>query len=222
MFVVIVGGGKVGASLAEILKGMGYEFSIVESKRHQFEHLQMDFGPLAFYGDGTELYILEKAGVPRADMVIAVTGDDEDNIVVGQVAREKWGVRKIIARVNNPGNQEIFDMLGIQQTVSATSSIVSLIEHEVPEHESICLLDLKNEGLAILDVEMSEKSAMLGQQASTVEMPKGSRIIAVLSDTGCYLMGKDEGMEPTLEAGDRVLVILASDAREAVHKAFLG
>ena len=109
--------------------------------------------------------MLERAGIARPpDIVVAVTGDDEDNIVICQLARERYGVEKVIARVNDPRNQEHFDLLGISPTVCATATIMALIEHEVPEHELVHLLELRKENLEIVEVQI-DKSSPCGRQA---------------------------------------------------------
>src|ERR671930_1584493 len=131
MFLVVVGGGKVGVSVARTLLALNHEVAIVEQDRARFERLEGEFQHRAIYGDGTELFVLERAGIRRPpDIVVAVTGDDEDNIVICQMAREHYGVEKVIARVNDPRNQEHFDLLGIMPTVSATANVLAMIEHE--------------------------------------------------------------------------------------------
>ena len=121
---------------------MGHEVTLLENDRARYALLEEEFEHVVQLGDATELYVLERCGVARADLVVAVTGDDEDNIIVCQVAKEKYGVAKVIARVNDPRNQQAFDILGISLTVSATATIMALIEHELPQHELVTLLDL--------------------------------------------------------------------------------
>src|ERR671938_200758 len=136
MYVLIAGGGKVGANLTRVLLRQGNEVTLIEQRRDRYEVLEEEFEHNVHHGDATELFVLERAGIARPpDIVLAVTGDDEDNIIVSQVAREKYGVPKVIARVNDPRNQAHFDLLGISPTVSATQVVMALIEHEVPEHE---------------------------------------------------------------------------------------
>ncbi len=120
MYVLIAGGGKVGSNLAVALLQVGHEVTLVDNDRERYSLLEEKFEHVIRFGDATELFVLERAGVERADLVIAVTGDDEDNIIVCQVAKEKYGVPKVIARVNDPRNQPHFDMVGITMTVSAT------------------------------------------------------------------------------------------------------
>ena len=125
MYLLIAGGGKVGSNLARGLTRAGYEVTLIEQRPSRFEALEAEFEHQVQLGDATELFVLERAGIKRPpDVVVAVTGDDEDNIVICQLARERYGVEKTIARVNDPRNQPYFDLLGISPTVSATASIM--------------------------------------------------------------------------------------------------
>src|SRR5262245_49307441 len=135
MYVLIAGGGKVGSNLARTLIRAGHEVTLIEQRPPRFSMLESEFEHQVHKGDATEIYVLERAGIRRPpDIVVAATGDDEDNIIICQLAREQYGVESVIARVNDPRNQAYFDLLGITPTVSATRSIMALIEHEVPEH----------------------------------------------------------------------------------------
>src|SRR3954451_11375950 len=132
MYCLIAGGGKVGSKLARKLIRAGHEVTLIEQRSVRFDQLEAELEHQVHKGDATELYVLEQAGIRRPpDIVVAVTGDDEDNIIICKLARERYGVTKVIARVNHPRNQSYFDLLGISPTVSATASIMALIEHEV-------------------------------------------------------------------------------------------
>ena len=121
MYVLIAGGGKVGANLARSLLRAGHEVTLIEQRPYRFDKLEAEFEHQVIRGDATELFVLERAGIKRPpDLLVAATGDDEDNIVICQLAREKYGVEKVIARINDPRNQPYFDLLGISPTVSAT------------------------------------------------------------------------------------------------------
>ena len=148
--------------------------------------------------------MLDRAGVGRADLVIAVTGDDEDNIIVCQVAKEKYGVPKVIARVNDPRNQQHFDMIGITLTVSATATILALIEHELPQHELVTLIDLRRENLEIVEFAISERSPAAGQLVRDLNLPDRSRLISVSRAGRSEIAVGDT----TLEPGDLVMAIL--------------
>src|SRR6266702_2953499 len=150
MYVIVAGGGKVGANVARSLMRLGHEVTLIEQRRDRFERLEDEFEHQVHRGDATELYVLERAGIARPpDIVLALTGDDEDNMVICQLAQERYGVPKVIARVNDPRNQAHFDLLGISPTICATSAVMALVEHEVPEHELIHLLELRKENLEI-------------------------------------------------------------------------
>src|SRR2546423_3032059 len=158
MYVVVVGAGKVGWNLARELIDKGNELTLVESDRQRYATVEEELEHAVQFGDGSELWVLERAGIERADMVIAVTGDDEDNILICQVAREKYGVERVIARCNNPRNLQHFELLGVKPAVSATDLILRLIEHEVPRYGLLHLLDLPQERLGIIEVGGGEGS----------------------------------------------------------------
>src|SRR2546427_12479621 len=151
MYALIAGGGKVGENLTRSLLRLGHEITLVEQRGDRFERLEDEFEHQVQRGDATEIFVLERAGITRPpDIVLALTGDDEDNMVIAQIAKEKYGVPKVIARVNDPRNQAHFDLLGISPTICATSSILGLVEHEVPEHDLVHLLELRKEDLEIV------------------------------------------------------------------------
>src|SRR5438105_10471409 len=165
MYVLVAGGGKVGANVARTLLRLGHEVTLIEQRRERFEALEDEFEHQVLAGDATEIYVLERAGIGRPpDLVLALTGDDEDNMVICQIAKEKYGVHKVIARVNDPRNQAHFDLMGISPTICATSSIMALVEHEVPEHELIHLLELRKENLEIVEVQIDRDSPSPGKR----------------------------------------------------------
>ena len=170
MFILVAGGGKVGSNLARALRRMSHEVTIIEQRRERFVQLEDEFEHAAILGDATEIFVLERAGIARPpDLVVAVTGDDEDNMVICQMARERYGAEKVIARVNDPRNEPHFDLLGISPTVSATQTIMALIEHEVPEHELIHLLELRKENLEIVEVQIDKSSPSAGKRVSGLD-----------------------------------------------------
>src|SRR5213079_2278869 len=204
MYIVVVGAGKVGWNLARELIGKGNEVTVIESDPSRFAMVEEELEHAVHYGDGSELWVLERAGVARADMVIAVTGDDEDNILICQMAKEKYGVQRIVARVNNPRNLQHFRLLDIQPAVSATDLILRLIEHEVPEYGLVQLLALEEEHLEIIEVEVGAGSPAAGSRVQDVPLPDGSLIISVLRE-GTGFVPKAESM---IEPGDQVMLIL--------------
>src|SRR3982075_1201658 len=130
----------------------GHEVTLLENDRRRYLVVEQELEHAVQYGDATELWVLERAGIQRADLAIAVTGDDEDNILICQVAKQKYLCERIVARVNNPRNLQHFKLLGIQPVVSATDLILRLIEHEVPRYGLVHLLALEEERLQTLRV----------------------------------------------------------------------
>jgi trk system potassium uptake protein len=218
MYIVIAGGGKVGANLTRSVLDLGHEVTLVEQRRERFELLEEEFEHHVQLGDATELYVLERAGIARPpDLVVAVTGDDEDNMIICQMARERYGVGNVIARVNDPRNQEHFDLLEISPTVSATSIILAMIEHEVPEHGLIHLLELRKENLEIVEVQLEADSPCIGKEISGIKLPSGSRLITVMR--GGRAQMADGGTQ--LEAGDQVLAVLEPGKEDELRSVLL-
>ena len=218
MYIVIAGGGKVGANLTRSVLDLGHEVTLIEQRRDRFETLEEEFEHRAQLGDATELFVLERAGLARPpDLVVAVTGDDEDNIIICQIAKEKYGVEKVIARVNDPRNQPHFDLLGITPTVSATSIILAMIEHEVPEHGLIHLLELRKENLEIVEVQLDADSPCVGKPVSGITLPAGSRLITVMREGQAQMA--DGATE--LKAGDQVLAVLEAGKEEELRRVLL-
>jgi trk system potassium uptake protein TrkA len=218
MYVIVAGGGKVGANLTRSLIGMGHEVTLIEQQRGRYERLDEELEHRVQLGDATEIHVLERAGIGRPpEIVIAATGDDEDNIIICQLALEKYAVPKVVARVNDPRNQPHFDLLGIGPTVCATSSLLALVEHEVPEHGLVHLLELRKENLEIVEVQIEARSPCLGKALSGLQLPEGSQLIAVVRNGETYL--GDRSLE--LQPGDQVLAVLRSGTEEELRHALL-
>ena len=218
MYAVVAGGGKVGANVARSLMRLGHEVTLIEQRRDRFERLEEEFEHQVQRGDATELHVLEQAGLARPpDLVLALTGDDEDNLVIAQIAKEKYGVEKVISRVNDPRNQAHFDLLGIAPTVCATSSIMALVEHEVPEHDLIHLLELRQENLEIVEVQIDRDSPSAGKHIEALDLPAGARLISVMRAGHAEIaVGSTQ-----LEAGDQVLAILEPGKEDELRRVLL-
>jgi trk system potassium uptake protein len=216
MYVIVVGAGKVGLNLARELIDKGNELTIVENSARRYATVEEELEHRAQYGDGSELWVLERAGIERADMVIAVTGDDEDNILICQVAREKYGVERVIARCNNPRNLQHFELLGVKPAVSATDLILRLIEHEVPRYGLLHLLDLPQERLEIIEVEVSAGSPADGTLVRDLGIPEGSLVISILRDGSGFVPLADS----EVKAGDEVLLVLDTGLEDKVTERF--
>lgn len=216
MYVIVTGAGKVGVNLTRELIDQGHEVTLIESRRERYLQVEQLLEHNVLYGDASELWVLERAGIERAEMVIAVTGDDEDNILICQVAREKYGIERIIARVNNPSNRPHFDLLGIKPVVSATELILRLLEHEVPHHNLVHLLDLEEEEIEIIEIRLTSDSPVVGRPVGELDTPDNSLVIAIIRG--------GRGMVPNastvLEEGDDILLVLDPEREEELKQLF--
>ena len=219
MYAVIAGGGKVGSNVTRSLLEMGHEVTLIEQRQDRFLNLEEEFGPVVLRGDATEISVLERAGIARPpELLLAVTGDDEDNLIISQIGKEGYGVRNAIARVNDPRNQRHFDLLGIAQTVCATTSILGLVEHEVPAHGLVPLLELRKEGLVVAEVQVEGGSPAAGKRVGGIGLPAGSRLISV------FRQGRTELVEgaTVVRPGDQLLAVVPEGAVADFRKALLG
>ena len=219
MYAIVAGGGKVGASITRSLLRMGHEVTLVEQRRDRFEQLEAEFGPAALAGDATEIHILERAGIARPpELVLAVTGDDEDNIVIAQIAQDGYRVPKAIARVNDPRNQAHFDLLGVTQTVCATSGLLGLVEHEVPEHGMVRLLELRREGLEVVEVQVPADAPAAGKRVAALALPEDARLVSVTRNGIAELIGDGTVIRP----GDQVVAVLKPGVEDRLRRALVG
>ena len=216
MYVVICGGGKVGWNLARELIEKRNEVTLIEQDRRRYLIIEEELEHAVQYGDSTELWILERAGIQRADLVIAVTGDDEDNILICQIAKEKYLCERTISRVNNPRNLQHFELLGIQPAVSATDLILRLIEHEVPQYGLVHLLDLPAERLEIIEIEVTPGAPAASKRVDEISIPDGSLIISVLRGGEGFVPKQDTVIEP----GDEVLLVLDPGLEASITEQF--
>jgi trk system potassium uptake protein len=204
MYIIIAGAGKVGWNLARELLDAGHEITVIESNRDRYLQVEEELEHNIQHGDASELWVLERAGILRADMIVAVTGDDEDNLLISQVAKEKYLVEHLVARVNNPRNLEHFELLGIRPAVSATDLILRLIEHDVPHHGLVHLLQFRQEQLEIIELEVAEDAPAAGKSIGELELPDGCLVVSVLRGGTGFVPKADTVVQP----GDEVLVVL--------------
>jgi trk system potassium uptake protein TrkA len=219
MFVIVVGGGKVGYYLSKSLMEEGHEVLIIEKENRKCQIISGELGVNVLEGDGSEVAFLEQAGAARADVVIAVTGEDEDNLVVCQVARHKFHVPRTIARLNNPKNEKVFRQLGIDVTVSSTELILAQIEQVLPASSLVHLLSLRNLGVNIVEVEIPQDSPALGRPVRELGIPEDCIISLVVRDNKETIIPFGQTM---LEPGDQVIAITSEASKEALRKILIG
>ncbi len=216
MYIIVVGGGKVGYYLARELVEEQHEVLLIEQDATKCARISEELGDIVMQGDGCEASTLERAGASRCDMIIAITGDDEDNLVVCQVARHRFQVPRTVARVNNPKNQIIFKKLGIDTTVSATSVILAHIEQELPTHPLIPLLMLKGGGLEIVEVKVPADSFVVGKRIGDVLLPHQSLISLIVDSEGHPRIPTSDTV---IHAGDEVVAVTMLESESVLRAA---
>ncbi len=219
MYIVIVGGGRVGYYLARALLAEGHEALVIESESRVCQGITDELGSVCLRGDGCEVATLIEAGTERADMLIAVTGDDEDNLVACQVAKHKFKVPRTIARIKNPRHERLFKKLGIDVTVSATNIILENIETEVPTHPLTHLLTLADKGLEIVDVKIPVGSSTIGALVHTIALPPGSVLLLVIRRGGKPFV---PDVDSVIQAGDQIIAVTPSASEESLRIALRG
>jgi len=219
VYIIVVGGGKIGYFLARQLLEDQHEVLIVEENAEKAAQIAEDLGEIVMIGDGCEASTMERAGMGRADMAIALTGDDEDNLVVCQVAKHKFNVPHTIARINNPKNERIFKMLGIDATISSTGVILGHIEQELPSHPMIPLMTLKGGGLEIVEVKIPPDALVVGKPVRGILLPQKSLITLIIGSDGQARLPSPDTM---IQAGDEVVAVTMLESEDALRSALTG
>ena len=218
MFVLVVGGGKVGYYLAKELVESGHEVALMEKDRTRATQIADDIGSIVIPHDGCEGKYLGEAGCNRADIVAAVTGDDEDNLVICQMAKHHFDVRRTIARVNNPMNEDLFRHLGVDEIISPTRMILGSIEQDIPVHELLHLAALGEGELEIIEAHLQEGSPAIGRAAGDLSMPEGCSLFAVIRNGVATPLRPDT----TLRVGDKVIAIGRADCEPRLREQLIG
>ncbi len=218
MQILIAGGGKIGAYLADTFAKRGHTVSLIEKKENIARSLAENLdNVLVVAGDACEPEILEEAGVQKAQVLVAVTGDDEDNLIICQVAKETFGTVRTISRVNNPKNEETFIKLGLD-AVSSTSVISKLIEEEATVGDIITLLTLKKGQITIVEVTITPASPMVNLYIKEINLPDES-IIATILRLGKTIFPKGHIQ---LLSGDEVVILTIPQKENEIKNLFLG
>ncbi len=216
MYIIIGGGGEVGYYLTKGLLGQGHEVLLLEKGAARYQSLNDELGPAVVRGDACEARTMEEVGASRADVVIAVTGDDEDNLVICQMAKKRYNVGRTIARLNNPKHTEIFEKLGIDITVSPTKAILSQIEAELPSSRFVALMTLKNAGLEIIEMRIPEESPVVGRMLRDINLPRSCNLALIIRDK--------QFITPTAEtqinAHDDVFALVNREGEEELRNVF--
>jgi trk system potassium uptake protein TrkA len=219
MYIIVIGGGKVGYYLAKALLDEGHEILVVEKDAARTEFICGELGSVCLRGDGCEVATLTEVGTGRAEMFIAVTGDDEDNLVACQVAKHKFNVPLTIARISNPKNETIFKKLGIDITVSSTNIILESIAEAVPTHPLTHLLDIGDKGLEIVEIKIPPEATTIGKKVKELSLPAGSVLSLIIRK-------RQKPHVPTantvLQAEDQVIAVTTPETEEDLRTALRG
>jgi trk system potassium uptake protein TrkA len=203
MYIIIVGAGKVGYFLAKRLCQNKHGVSIVEKDKTTCDEMAKELEVLVIRGDGCDPQILEQAGAARADVVAAVTGDDEDNLIICQLAKELFHVQRTVGRVNNPQNEQTFSELGVDIPMNSTEVIAKIIEEEVSFSDFVSLLSFKRGKLAIVRVDLPKDSPVIDKQVKDVQWPENSVLLSVVRKDDVVIPRGDT----VLRAGDDVIAL---------------
>ncbi len=203
MYILIVGAGKVGYFLAKrLLKGK-HTVSLVDKDRLVCEEAAKELEALVVNGDGCDPKILEEAGIQRADVLAAVTGDDEDNLIICQLAKEKFNLQRTVGRVNNPDNEHTFSELGIDVPVDSTKIIAKIIEEEVSFSDFVNLMSFKRGKLAIVRVDLPEDSPVINKEVKDITMPLDAVLVSIVRGEEVILPKGNTVLKP----GDDVIAL---------------
>ena len=218
MYIVVVGGGKVGYYLARELLEAGHELVILEKNPERARQIADELGSIVLNRDGSEGKHLAEAGASRASIVAAVTGDDEDNLVVCQMAKHHFDVPRTIARVNNPKNEDLFRHLGVDEIISPTRMALGSIEQDIPVHELLHLAQLKGGEFSLLEAQITDDSPAVGRHPADLTLPEGCSIFLLLRGNTVMPARGDT----ILEAGDKVLAVSRTEDEANLRRELIG
>ena len=219
MYIIVIGGGRIGYYLIKALLAEGHETLLVEKNASFCQRINDEMGSICFNGDGCEAATLAEIGTGRADMFVAVTGDDEDNLVACQLAKYKFNVPRTIARIRNPRNETLFKKLGVDVTVSSTNIILEAIEKEVPTHPLTHLLEIEDKGLEIVDIKIPPESPTVGKSVKELKLPSDSILSLIIR----------KGRKPVVPVGstviqaeDEIIAVTPPKSEDALRTALRG
>lgn len=216
MYIIIGGGGDVGYYVTRNLLDLGHEVLLLEKENERYLTLSEELGQSVFKGDACETQTMEDAGARRADAVIAVTGEDDDNLVICQIAKKRFNVKRTIARLNNPKHEELFQKLGIDMTVSPTRSILSLIASELPGSRFVQLMTLKRAGLEILEMHIPPLSPVINKTLGQIHLPRRCTLALIIRGDESIVPNSDT----VLREGDEVYALVTREGEAELRITF--
>ena len=219
LYIVIVGGGNIGFYLSKALLNQGHEVLIIEREVRKCERLEDELGSCCMRGDGCETAVLTEAGLNRADVLIATTSQDEDNLVSCQVAKHRFKVPRTIALVNNPINENIFKKLGIDGTISVTNTILEHVEQEIPAHPLIHLLTMSGHIEEVVELLVTKESPAIGKSIGHLRLPADTTIALLMREGE---RPRIPNTDTVLKENDRIIVLTTIDSEKILDKMIIG
>lgn len=218
MYVIVAGGGKVGYYLARTLLSEEHEVLIVERDRRRADAIAEDLGSVVLRGDACEVSTLAEAGASRADVVVAVTGDDEDNLVICQLAKKRFNAGRVVARINNPKNRRIFGKLGVDAAISSTELILTQIQQELPGQALIQLVKLRAKELELVEATLGAGSPLVGREVGAAGLPENSSLLLILREGEAIIPSG----QTVLQQGDEVVALARTESESALRELLAG
>jgi len=214
VYIIIVGGGEVGFYLSKEFVEAGHEVLVIEPDSRQRERLEEELGDISMGGEGCRIKCLDEAGVSRADVFVAATDLDENNLAACQLAKLKYRVPRVVAKVNNPRNRNIFRKLGIEDTVDVAALVLENLKAQIPVFPLVRLLNLDEEGIEVVQIRVTEESPLSDRLL-------GDTSVAFLAESACLVRA---GSKPrlvsdstSLQAGDILIGVVPADQLERVR-----
>jgi trk system potassium uptake protein TrkA len=218
MFIVIAGGGKIGLHLIRALLAQDHEVALIERDRRVCEMVYNEFNEvMVIAGDATNPELLTRAGIEQADVVVAVAGRDQDNYMICKMAKFLFGVKRTLARVNDPRNEELFRLAGVDLFISVTSMVSRAIEYEIIPHEAMTLFTW-HERMSVVEVDLPTDAPVIGQPLRKLDLPESSLLAAIWRNGEALIPDGNT----TLLAGDEVFAITLKGHEEALRQTLAG
>ena len=218
MYILVVGGGKIGYHLVRTLLSEGHEVAVIEKDTRVCEQIAERFDVMVQNGDGTNPTLLAEAGCERADVVVSVAGRDQDNLVVCQIAQDIFNVKRTIARINDPRNEELFRLQGVNALISVTSAVANMIDQEITPQNMVHYLTMQHGHLMMVEVTLTEESPAIGKPISSLELPPDTILVTLARENKAIIPSGTT----VLKAGDEVVAITNMGQQTDVKKLLLG
>ncbi len=218
MYVLIAGGGAIGFHLTKALHQHGYEVLLIEKNRRRAAELAEELGERVMHGDACEVRVLNEAGARRANVVVAATGDDEDNLIVCQIAQNFFKVPRVLAIVRDPRHEALFFRLGIHETVCSTRFIFNILEQEVEYGEVLPIGAIMRGEIEVIEAEVTPESRVVGKSIGEIELPPKTLLAAVVRH-GHLTLGLSNLI---LQPGDTVVALTPAESVKQLARVFRG